>query len=140
MRIGFTGTRRGMDSHQKWEVAILVAENKPTEVHHGDCIGADTDFHEICMEHIPIVIHPSNLKTRAWNYAGVTMEHEPKPPIVRDHDIVDSVDMLIACPAQNYEILWSGTWATIRYARKVGKLVRIIYPGTQSGNGSGRSV
>lgn len=132
MKIGFTGTRLGMNDLQKVEVRRILGEytlGRDTEVHHGDCIGADTDFHNICYEMwFLILIHPSNLSTRAWNRTGVIKFYEPKAPLVRDHDIVDSVDVLIATPAQNYEVLRSGTWATIRYAKKVGRVIHVIMP------------
>ncbi len=130
MKVGFTGTRKGMTEFQKSEVRRILTEymhGRSMEAHHGDCIGADTDFHNICMDMwYPIVLHPSNLSTRVWN-RGAIYTHEPKPPLVRDHDIVDVVDIMLAAP-KGKEILRSGTWATIRYARKMGKEIHIIYP------------
>jgi predicted Rossmann fold nucleotide-binding protein DprA/Smf involved in DNA uptake len=41
----------------------------------------------------------------------------------RNHLIVAACDVLNAAPLQDEEILRSGTWATIRYARKAGKTV-----------------
>lgn len=51
-----------------------------------------------------------------------------KPPLVRNHDIVDSTELLIACPKEQVEVLRSGTWATIRYARKKEITVWLIDP------------
>lgn len=138
MKIGFTGTRKGMTDIQKhgveyqlWLLTYHITEF--SEVHHGDCVGADVDFHYMAIgKHIPITIHPSNLRTRAY-CQGAVLVHEPKPPLVRDHDIVDSVDVMIATPAQDREILRSGTWATIRYAKKVGRVIHIIYPNVLPG-------
>ena len=139
MKVGFTGTRAGMNDYQKNQVEnLLYATMNPfdiTEVHHGDCIGADTDFHNMCLGFLPIVIHPSNLLTRAWNEGAVRIL-EPKAPLVRDRDIVDSIDVLIATPRQCYEITRSGTWATVRYARKMHKLIYIIYPTEETKHGS----
>ena len=45
----------------------------------------------------------------------------------RNRDIVDACDILIACPRTLKEELRSGTWATVRYARKVGKPVAILW-------------
>ena len=36
--------------------------------------------------------------------------------------------MLIAFPSTQFEIQRSGTWQTIRYARKLKKKILIIYP------------
>jgi hypothetical protein len=40
---------------------------------------------------------------------------------------------VIAAPMSSAEILRSGTWATIRYARKAGKPVLIIWPNGELG-------
>lgn len=53
---------------------------------------------------------------------------DPLPPLERNHRIVDACDVLIACPKDAQEQLRSGTWATVRYARKQGKRVIVITP------------
>lgn len=70
MKLGFTGTRHGMDSLQNSKVHELVQEaielsearGEPFEVHHGDCVGADEEFHNIVLGFgsfvSSIVIHP----------------------------------------------------------------------------------
>jgi predicted Rossmann fold nucleotide-binding protein DprA/Smf involved in DNA uptake len=52
---------------------------------------------------------------------------EPLPYLERNHAIVNESDFLIAAP-DGPETLRSGTWATVRYARKVGKRVLVIMP------------
>lgn len=102
-----------------------------SEFHHGDCIGADKEAHDIMVHEHHIVIHPpSNPKKRAFCQGEhFCIEYrKPKDYISRNHDIVDETDMLIACPCGHSEVIRSGTWATIRYATKRGKLVFIIYP------------
>ena len=44
------------------------------------------------------------------------------------HLILYIADQMFAAPAQREQRLHSGTWATIRYARHVGKPLLIIYP------------
>ena len=131
MRIGFTGTRNGMTEFQKQEVERILIFHcyaLDLEAHHGDCMGADAQFHQFAQKYgYPIIIHPSNLNTRVYCQGAIRI-YEPKNALIRNCDIVDSVDIMIATPAQNYEILRSGTWATIRYARKVGRVIHIIYP------------
>ena len=111
---------------------LSVARLQPREFHHGDCVGADSNAYNI-IRHIiptcPIHIHPPEKeKTRAF-CDGYSVIHEPKPYIERDKDIVDAVDVLVATPRGSNEELRSGTWATIRYARKKGTVrVIIIYP------------
>jgi hypothetical protein len=75
-----------------------------------------------------VVVHPP-LNTKAvfdWSDADVILP--AKNYLRRNHDIVDCCDILIAMPCENKEVLRSGVWATIRYAKKTGKIVFIIYP------------
>jgi hypothetical protein len=137
MIIGFTGTRQGMTQNQR----ISFVQNtcyfvEDVEFHHGDCVGADEQAHLLIVAHAKkIVIHPpSDDKLRAFcdrfsaNLNTLIVVMPDRSYIDRNHDIVNSCDMLIAAPAQNYNILRSGTWATIRYARERGKRVNILYP------------
>lgn len=59
--------------------------------------------------------------------------HEPRPPLERNRDVVDASDVLLACPGGMAEEQRSGTWATIRYARKAGKPVVIVWPDGTTG-------
>jgi hypothetical protein len=81
---------------------------------------------------IRIVIHPpTDPKKRAF-CKGAAEIREPKPYLDRNHDIVDEGSgLLIAAPFQEEEILRSGTWATVRYAWKIGRAldVFVIRPG-----------
>jgi hypothetical protein len=128
MRVGFTGTQKGMTNAQHTTIWHLLGSTTYAEAHHGDCIGADATFHAIASEiGIPVVIHPPNTDAkRAFCKSSQTMP--PKPYLVRNHEIVDSSDVLIATPKGFVEELRSGTWATIRYARKQGKRVFIVFP------------
>jgi len=128
MIVGFTGTRNGINPDQKIKIIEYLTQNDVTEVHHGDCVGADSDFHNICHQlnqSIKIVIHPPiDPKLRAYKHGS--MIHQSKSYIIRNKDIVNVCDVLIACPKTHIEELRSGTWATIRYAKKINKPV-IIY-------------
>jgi len=130
MKQGFTGTRRGMTDHQKWRFGHSIGIIQPVEFHHGDCIGADSDAHDIVREVCPnckIVIHPCNLENqRAFKQGDVILE--PKPPLERNKTIVEVCDGMIATPGELEEQLRSGTWATIRYARKMMRPMMIMFP------------
>lgn len=130
MIVGFTGTRRGMNGTQisLLHNALYLLKSLD-EFHHGDCIGADKQAHNLIRKHFPdcrIVVHPSNvMEARAYCKADFT--YKPKPPLIRNHDIVDIVDMLFAAPRLNYEEMRSGTWSTVRYARKTKVVHHICY-------------
>jgi len=123
MKIGFTGTREGMSQHQKEQFVVLMLDLKPTEFHHGDCEGADAEAHDIVrmfFPHVKIVVYPPKSSYRQAFKSGD--EHkEPEAYLSRDKKIVDSTDFLIGAPKQDNEIIRSGTWTTIRHARKTGK-------------------
>lgn len=135
--IGFTGTRNGMSESQKTQVKQLLTEYLKTyknlTVIHGDCIGADEDFHNICSElssSIKIVIYPGHPKNNVNNIYRAHCKsnniREPKEFLERNRDIVSECNFLIACPQSEKEELRSGTWFTIRHAQKVGKEVKIV--------------
>ena len=126
--IGFTGTQFGMTTRQCDTIVSLLKEQKPIEAHHGDCIGADKDFHIIATYlGIKIIIHPPVISyKRAYCEGNVILPE--KSYLVRNHDIVDSCDEMIACPKGYKEELRSGTWATVRYAMKVRKSITIVFP------------
>lgn len=129
MNIGFTGTRNGLTERQISSLAEILARYSSITVHHGDCVGADEDFNAMAQfVALKIVIHPPTNKVFRAYCVGDELRDE-KPYLERNHDIVDECDVLIACPsgAENIKIR-SGTWATVRYARKQGKPVIVINP------------
>lgn len=131
MHIGFTGTQVGMTEAQEAGVFAQVAILEPTDVTHGDCVGSDDQFDQIARElGLRRHLRPSTLTAkRAHCIAGEgDIVHDAKPPLERNRDIVDEVEALIAAPKETAETVRSGTWSTVRYARKVGKPVYIVWP------------
>lgn len=128
MKVGFSGSQHGTRPHQFAAIDECIKILGPQEFHHGDCVGADDDAHRIARKWgARIVIHPPIVGTkRAFLHGDET--RESKPYIERNHDIVDETDVLIAAPNSMTERLRSGTWATIRYATKIGKQIYIVYP------------
>jgi hypothetical protein len=131
MILGFTGTRDGMTDTQRERVAQFLLDEKPTVVHHGDCLGADSQFHDsaLLLSTPPqIEIHPCTLtKWRAYRKAD--MVHFVKSPKDRNRDIVRACDLLIAAPkTAPAESPRSGTWQTVRLALSFKKPVTVIWP------------
>ena len=128
IRIGFTGTRKGMTETQfKALRLILVSQFSPlSEFHFGDCVGADAEGAAIAKA-IGYVLHshpPDKSILRAFVEAD--MVYSPKAPLDRNRDIASICQLLIATPAQNVEVIRSGTWATVRYARAMRKRVIVL--------------
>jgi hypothetical protein len=130
LKYGFTGTRSGLNDSQKKSIIELLQKNTNNgqiEIHHGDCVGADKDFHDLCVSlsnkiNIKIIIHPpTDNKLRA--YCKSDFIEKEKEYLQRNKDIVNNSDILIACPFSSEEQLRSGTWSTIRYAKKLNKTV-----------------
>ena len=129
MKIGFTGTREGMSQWQKELLVLALFELKPTEFHHGDCAGADSEAHDIVREFFPevrIVVHPPKSDyLRAYKTGDHTMPQDDYIP--RDERIVDMTDYLIGAPrVTDYEEKRSGSWYTVRYARRRHKPHRVL--------------
>jgi hypothetical protein len=130
MTIGFTGTHIAITDKQKERLIRLFAEYKPTEVHHGGCICADEYCHKIAkfMKDCKIIVHPPINKKAVFDYSDAAMIMPEMDYIDRNHVIVSVCDLLIAMPNTEQEVVRSGTWATIRYARKLKKVIVILEP------------
>lgn len=129
MKIGFTGTQRGMTREQKDTFLILLNRMVVTEFHHGDCIGADADAHDEVRvwTMAKVVIHPPVYSSkRAFKKGEAVMP--VLPYLVRNKNIVKASETMIATPGEVEEQLRSGTWSTIRFARKLRRQLYIIYP------------
>lgn len=140
MIIGFTGTQRGMNAQQQECVFYLllevweqgVAGTQETFIH-GDCVGADEQAFLIAKytgdgaDKFRIVARPCIIESKRA-YTKSDYIYKSKDPIPRNHDIVNDAELMIAAPAEEQEVLRSGTWATIRYAKKTGSPLVIIYP------------
>lgn len=135
MKVGFTGTREGLTDTQKQILRNTIEEllmEGYDEAHHGDCVGADCEFHDMVIQQMIVVIHPPD-DTRMEAYCHGNEHRAPKPYLERNHDIVDETDLLIVCPKGELEEIRSGTWATARYARRIGKPVIVIFPNGMKG-------
>jgi hypothetical protein len=130
--LGFTGTQTGMTYEQHREVRKLLLLIKPEQVIHGCCVGSDSEFCVTVKEllGIPQIGYPSTITRKVSKRAckRCTTLHPPMPPLVRNQIIVEKSDLLLATPEQEKMTIRSGTWSTIRKARKFLRPVFIIYP------------
>ncbi len=110
MILGFTGTRRGMTQAQRAALADCVSA-LPARAVHGGAVGADEEFDAFLVR----------IGMPAWDI-------EVAGPLVRNRTIARSCDYLVAAPATTEEVVRSGTWMTVRRARKFGKPIIILLP------------
>jgi hypothetical protein len=130
--VGTTGSQTGMTKRQYQAansiVPIILDRNKNIG-HHGDCIGSDKQFHKLMKKSgARIVIHPPLKENKRAFCKKADLVLKPKEYIERNHDIVDQTKVLIATPKSKKEEKRSGTWATIRYARKLKRPIYFIFP------------
>lgn len=132
MKYGFSGTRFGMNEAQRKGFTEFLELYPPTEFHHGCCVGADANAVECVrrtLHGVIVVGHPCNWPPLQDKEAIATSDQmRPcRKPLERNRLIVDETEALVACP-KGPEELRSGTWSTIRYARKIGRPILIIWP------------
>lgn len=137
LHLGFTGTRHGMTREQLHNVRALVVSlqnaNAPTRIaaHHGDCVGADAEFHAICRAlGCWMVGHPpTDDKLRA--FCEFDECYEPRPFTHRNSAIVAGSSYMIGTPFEMVNPGRGGTWSTIGKAiSKVGRLAVVLPDGT----------
>jgi hypothetical protein len=140
MIVGVTGSRTGPTHDQQvWALKQFCPGGLAADVEqleHGACEGVDWFFHMVAMTlpGIKIVVRPATGTASKWTHQGCLVERPgvmvmpAKPPLDRTHDIVDDSGVVFAFPEQHYEVLRSGTWAGIRYARKCRKRLYICFP------------
>lgn len=123
MKVGFTGTRKGMSEAQFNQLRVVLRRwlqfahdaaggTSLPEFHHGESPnGASADL---------------DARDEAVCYGFKQIPHPPKDDtpaamLARNRDIATIYDILIAAPETDKEVLRSGTWATVRYARACHK-------------------
>jgi hypothetical protein len=129
--IGITGSRVGGSAEQLERLKEVLDKAKRvlgyTTLHHGDCEGVDAQADAIAKElGYETICHPPIGSTyRAWT-AGHKIVCRPLPFLERNRIIVEEVEVLLAFPSRAAEVLRSGTWATIRYARQARRPTMIV--------------
>jgi len=134
-RLGVTATRHGLSDsqrdHAERTFVDLLTEWDEIEFHHGRCVGGDEETLLIAKSfgsRVRTVAHPAIIHPNMISQVTSDVELPAKPPLKRNVDIVDVVRMLLAYPHQEHEVIRSGTWSTIRYARKTMRLHTVVPP------------
>lgn len=127
--VGFTASRNAPTQPQRSTLIAWVMQRPRGEAHHGDCVGGDEACHATLQYHgWRIVAHPASGVGHLRAYSvGCAEVREPKPPLERNADIVNETDELVAL-VDGPERVRSGTWSTVRKARRAGHHVTIIWP------------
>jgi hypothetical protein len=112
MKIGFTGTREGLSLTQRFALRATLTLLTPQ--------GAN-EFHYGTHKNVPLLADDEAADIAdVFGYALKPHEASSGTELRRNAEIVGAVELLVAAPLTNAEQLRSGTWATVRYARKRG--------------------
>jgi len=120
--VAFTGTRAGMSEAQldqlesvlRWLRLAFADYAGRVVLHEGEARGADLQA-----------------KALAERLGGFRIAEHPagRDPLARNRDMVDASSVLVAAPATDREAQRSGTWATVRYARRLCRPVIMLSRG-----------
>jgi len=129
--IGFTGPRVGMTEMQAELVKNVLRyafNTGPVIGQHGDCIGADAQFDQLCVEmDIDTMCRPCTIASqRAYTAARIIAP--PEHPLSRNKKIVETSSLMVSTPSTEVDELRSGTWSTIRHAQRINAPIIIITP------------
>lgn len=118
MKLGVTGSRHFRPDRLVEKFTDFLRDGLVTELHHGDCTGWDEQaFYVAYILGIPTIAHPpASPEFRAYTKSDVIMPE--RQYLDRNKDIVGAIDFLIAAP-DGPEKQRSGTWSTVRYAKKI---------------------
>jgi hypothetical protein len=146
LHTGITGTRYLLSSPQLTSLDMVLLklaaraerESCTLALHHGCCTGADEASHNIARTHggIDIYGHPGIdshgfSPYRMPSTGGFSFIYPEKPYRTRNRDMVSVCCLLVACPAHPEDdprSERSGTWRTVRFARRACKNIIYIWP------------
>lgn len=129
--VGVTGTRGNVTEFQSEWLDAWLTTNKANVLHHGDCVGADALAARMFYRYNTFVIaHPGLVKKEYRAFSLVNDLVLPATSTFRRNDLIVRIsDLLLAFPqGKEEDFIRSGTWQTIRFARKYNKPHIIVYP------------
>jgi hypothetical protein len=100
-------------------------------LHHGSCIGADFEVAVIARKlGMHIESHPANdVPAHKVADAPADIRYPPRRAKARNQEIVNLCDRLVAAPrGPEKSNLRSGTWMTVRMARRAKKPIVLVWP------------
>lgn len=130
----FTGSRQGPTEPQRRAFTAWLATAQPGRMLNGLAIGCDEWALLAAKDHgWELEGYPCNIGSQVSTVAVHMVVshgkyHQSMPPLDRNRLMVGMADRLLAMPAGMEEELRSGTWATIRYARKGQKPITVFWP------------
>jgi hypothetical protein len=128
--LGFTGTQKGWTTEQAYsaEYAIECLRKDFLWMNNEGCIGSDAQAAHLWQSKGGFIyLHPPILETkRAFIQAEQT--GLPLSYLERNEIIISMSSCLLATPGEMTEQLRSGTWSTVRYARRSRISIVFVYP------------
>jgi hypothetical protein len=129
LKVAFTGTQFGMTLYQRSILGPVLLGLEKFQFHHGGAAGADTEAHGIAYDAGCRDLHVWLPIGKTWApMPFTTIHHTGLGALRRNHFTIYGADLLIATPRQAREIRRSGTWATVRAARKAGIETKVLVP------------
>lgn len=136
--LGVTGTRNGISHAQRdFAKSFLAQCDVGSTLRHGACLGADDDIVRIVFNMnyyrnnlFSIIAYPPIVET-FYSHISVIKSNEimsREDYLERNLRIVQDCNFLLAFPGQDYEVVRSGTWATVRMARRLKREHMIVLP------------
>lgn len=107
--LGVTGNREGMTERQLEFTTLFLnalTDHRYLSLHHGDCVGADEQAHDMFMRSarihhrsVAVVVHPPTKPDyRAWKTGDEVYVLPEADYLVRNRHIVDACDFLLVFP------------------------------------------
>lgn len=132
MVLAFTGTRQGLTKKQTENLKNFLERGKKKIklCLHGDCLGADEQFHNLVRNILDCQIW-SYWVPGKWNaekHKDSDKNFKRKNYLQRNREMVVHADLIIGFPKENKIANRGGTWYTISYAKVYDKRVGIFYP------------
>ena len=118
-----------MTWQQRAEVYSILRERPETrDVHHGGCIGADSEFDQIAMNFgLMRWVHPGpDPDMQSWSPGAVELPRAPY--LERNRVIVGLARLMIAAPKETEEMFHGGTWYTAHHAIEMKVPLILIWP------------